>query len=244
MRRAVVSAHRHFRCYSVELLRPRASIWKDVPDATWSSWRWQLANRVTAAAQLEQLINLTPAERTGCDVSKDRLALAVTPFFASLIDPLDSRCPIRLQVVPQAAEAKTSPGESLDPLGEESTTPIKGIVHRYPDRVLFLVTDRCASYCRYCIRSRFVSNARGYDFMADFDEGLAYIRARPEIRDVLISGGDPLILADKKLDDLLASWGKLSMCSSSASGHGSLCLCHSALLQLSARSSRHAALFS
>lgn len=107
MRRAVVSAHRHFRCYSVELLRPRASIWKDVPDATWSSWRWQLANRVTAAAQLEQLINLTPAERTGCDVSKDRLALAVTPFFASLIDPLDSRCPIRLQVVPQAAEAKT-----------------------------------------------------------------------------------------------------------------------------------------
>lgn len=145
---------------------------------------------------------------------------------------------------PTGCRSKDLPGESLDPLGEESTTPIKGIVHRYPDRVLFLVTDRCASYCRYCIRSRFVSNARGYDFMADFDEGLAYIRARPEIRDVLISGGDPLILADKKLDDLLASWGKLSMCSSSASGHGSLCLCHSALLQLSARSSRHAALFS
>jgi len=183
--------------------------WPDVSPDLWQDWKWQLKNRITSLEQLEQYLELTPDERAGCLFAKDKLALAITPYFFNLIDPNDPNDPVRRQVVPHAGEMQTAPEELLDPVGEENTKPVDGIVHRYPDRVLFLVTDRCASYCRYCTRSRLVSNAQDYNFHPEFESGLEYIRTHPEIRDVLLSGGDPLLLSDNKLDYLLGELRKI-----------------------------------
>ncbi len=177
--------------------------WSDVPASDWNDWHWQLRNRITTLAQLETLLELSPQERAGCLFAAHKLALAITPHFFNLIDPRDPNCPVRRQVIPHIDESVVAPGESSDPVGEEGTMPVPGIVHRYPDRVLFLVTDRCASYCRYCTRSRLVSNAQSYDFHPEVEQGLQYIAAHPEVRDVLISGGDPLLLSDAKIDALL-----------------------------------------
>ena len=177
--------------------------WSEVPPEKWKDWKWQLKNRITRLDQLETYLDPTPDERAGCLFAKDKLALAITPYFFNLIDPNNPNDPLRRQVIPHIRESNTAPEENLDPIGEETTTPVNGIVHRYPDRVLFLVTDRCAAYCRFCTRSRLVSNAQNYNFHPEFENGLAYIRSHTEIRDVLISGGDPLLLSDKKLDYLL-----------------------------------------
>jgi len=177
--------------------------WSDVPASDWNDWHWQLRNRITTLAQLETLLELSPQERAGCLFAAHKLALAITPHFFNLIDPQDPNCPVRRQVIPHIDESVVAPGESADPVGEEGTMPVPGIVHRYPDRVLFLVTDRCASYCRYCTRSRLVSNAQSYDFHPELEQGLQYNAAHPEVRDVLISGGDPLLLSDAKIDALL-----------------------------------------
>ncbi len=146
---------------------------------------------------------LTPEERAGIQLASAKLSLAITPYYFNLIDPADEFCPIRRQVIPRVEESHTSPWELSDPCGEEAHSPVPGLVHRYPDRVLFLVTDRCASYCRYCTRSRLVSNASGYDFHPEFERQIAYIQKHEEIRDVLLSGGDPLLLNDEKLEYLL-----------------------------------------
>jgi lysine 2,3-aminomutase len=178
--------------------------WRDVSDADWNDWKWQLKHRITTVEQLQKFLpTLTPEEYAGAKLANTKLALAITPYFFNLIDPADENCPIRLQVIPKLAESHTAPWEMSDPVGEDSHSPVPGLVHRYPDRVLFLVTDRCAAYCRYCTRSRLVSNATGYDFHPEFDRQIAYIAAHPEIRDVLLSGGDPLLLSDDKLDYLL-----------------------------------------
>jgi len=183
--------------------------WADVPAEDWFNWKWQLKNRITKLEQLEQYLDLDADERAGCLFAKDKLALAITPYFFNLMDPKDPNDPIRRQVVPRGGEMQVAPEELLDPVGEENTKPVEGIVHRYPDRVLFLVTDRCAAYCRYCTRSRLVSNAQDYNFHPEFESGLEYIRTHPEIRDVLLSGGDPLLLSDKKLDYLLGELRKI-----------------------------------
>ena len=178
--------------------------WSDVPDADWNDWRWQLKHRITTPEQLNRLMpTLTPEEFAGAKLANHKLALAITPYFFNLINPANENCPIRWQVIPRIEETLTAPWEMSDPCGEDSHSPVPGLVHRYPDRVLFLVTDRCASYCRYCTRSRLVSNATGYDFHPQFDKQIAYIAAHPEIRDVLLSGGDPLLFSDDKLDHLL-----------------------------------------
>jgi lysine 2,3-aminomutase len=177
--------------------------WESVPTDDWNSWKWQLKNRITKLEHLEQYMELTAEERAGCLFAKDKLAMAVTPYFFNLIDPENPNCPVRRQVIPRSGEMQTAPEEMLDPVGEENTKPVDGIVHRYPDRVLFLVTDRCAAYCRYCTRSRLVSNAQDYNFHPEFESGLEYIRKHTEIRDVLLSGGDPLLLSDRKIDYLL-----------------------------------------
>ena len=179
--------------------------WSNVSDADWSDWRWQLKHRITTPEQLGRLMpTLTPGEFGGAKLANHKLALAITPYFFNLIDPADENCPIRRQVIPRVEETHTAPWEMSDPCGEDSHSPVPGLVHRYPDRVLFLVTDRCAAYCRYCTRSRLVSNATGYDFHPEFDKQIAYIAAHPEIRDVLLSGGDPLLFSDDKLEHLLA----------------------------------------
>ena len=183
--------------------------WRNVPADDWNSWKWQLKNRITKLEQLEQYMELTAEERAGCLFAKDKLAMAITPYFFNLIDPEDPNCPVRRQVIPRSGEMQTAPEEMLDPVGEENTKPVDGIVHRYPDRVLFLVTDRCAAYCRYCTRSRLVSNAQDYNFHPEFESGLEYIRNHSEIRDVLLSGGDPLLLSDRKIDYLLGELNKI-----------------------------------
>ena len=178
--------------------------WGDVSDKDWNDWRWQLKNRITSVEQLQRLMpTLTPEEYAGAMLTNSKLALAITPYFFNLIDPADENCPIRWQVIPRIEETHTSSWEMTDPCGEDSHSPVPGLVHRYPDRVLFLVTDRCAAYCRYCTRSRLVSNAAGYDFHPEFDRQIDYIRNHPEIRDVLLSGGDPLLFSDDKLEHLL-----------------------------------------
>jgi lysine 2,3-aminomutase len=179
--------------------------WHDVSETDWNDWRWQLKHRITTIEQLQKFLpTLTPEELAGARLANHKLALGITPYFFNLIDPADENCPIRRQVVPRLEETHTASWEMSDPCGEDSHSPVPGLVHRYPDRVLFLVTDRCASYCRYCTRSRLVSNASGYDFHPEFDKQIAYIAAHPEIRDVLLSGGDPLLLSDEKLEDLLS----------------------------------------
>jgi len=179
--------------------------WQDVADADWNDWRWQLKHRITTVEQLEKFLpTLTPEELAGARLANSKLALGITPYFFNLIDPADEHCPIRRQMIPRIEETTTAAWEMSDPCGEDSHSPVPGLVHRYPDRVLFLVTDRCASYCRYCTRSRLVSNAAGYDFHPEFDKQIAYIAAHPEIRDVLLSGGDPLLLSDEKLENLLS----------------------------------------
>ena len=179
--------------------------WRDVSAADWNDWRWQMKHRVTTVEQLQKFLpTLTPAELAGARLANTKLALGITPYFFNLIDPADEQCPIRQQVVPRIEETHTAAWEMSDPCGEDSHSPVPGLVHRYPDRVLFLVTDRCASYCRYCTRSRLVSNATGYDFHPEFDKQIDYIAAHPEIRDVLLSGGDPLLLSDEKLENLLS----------------------------------------
>lgn len=179
--------------------------WRDVPDRDWNSFRWQLQHRITTLRQLELLMpTLTPEERAGVQLANTKLAMAITPYFFNLIDPADEHCPIRRQIIPRLQETHTASWEMTDPCGEDSHSPVPGLVHRYPDRVLFLVTDRCAAYCRYCTRSRMVSNATGYDFHPEYDRQIEYIRRHPEVRDVLLSGGDPLLLSDEKLEALLS----------------------------------------
>ncbi len=179
--------------------------WSGVSDADWNDWRWQLKNRVTRLEQLEKLLpTLTAEERAGAILARSKLAMAVPPYYFNLIDSADENCPIRRQVIPRAEETTTAPWEMSDPCGEDSHSPVPGLVHRYPDRVLFLVTDRCAAYCRYCTRSRMVSNAAGYDFHPEFERQIEYIEQTNSIRDVLLSGGDALLLSDDKLEYLLS----------------------------------------
>src|SRR5690242_15945558 len=177
------SRHKHLK----EFHSAGRGYWRDVPEADWNDWHWQLKHRITTVEQLQRLLpGLTPEELAGAALANHKLALGITPYFFNLIDPADEFCPIRRQVVPRIEETHTAPWEMSDPCGEDEHSPVPGLVHRYPDRVLFLVTDRCASYCRYCTRSRLVSNASGYDFHPEFDRQIAYIRDHPSIRDVLL----------------------------------------------------------
>ena len=180
--------------------------WANLADRDWTDWRWQLKHRITSVDQLQRLMpTITPEEYAGAKLANTKLAMAITPYFFNLIDPTDENCPIRRQVIPRIDETHRASWEMLDPCGEDAHSPVPGLVHRYPDRVLFLVTDRCAAYCRYCTRSRLVSNATGYDFHPDFAKQIDYIRRTPTIRDVLLSGGDPLLFSDEKLEALLSA---------------------------------------
>jgi len=179
--------------------------WVDrgVSDDEWNSHTWQLKNRITTLKQLEEHLELSEKERSGVLLSGTKLAMAITPHFFNLIDREDPECPIRRQVIPRVEETWTSPYEMADPCGEDDSMPVPGLVHRYPDRVLFLVTDRCAAYCRYCTRSRVVSGAGEQELETDHEAAFRYLEEHTEIRDVLLSGGDPLLFSDKKLEKIL-----------------------------------------
>jgi lysine 2,3-aminomutase len=178
--------------------------WPDVDPLDWNDWKWQMRNRVTSLAGLEGRLKLTREEVAGVLHAGGKLALGVTPHFFNLIDPENPNCPIRKQVIPRIEEARTGPEEMADPCGEDEAMPVPGLVHRYPDRVLFLVTDRCASYCRYCTRSRVVSGVGEQELETDFEEAFHYLEKHTEVRDVLFSGGDPLLFSDDKIEKLLA----------------------------------------
>ena len=184
---------------------PAPGYWasRNVSTDDWNNWTWQLRNRVTTLAQLEEHLVLAEAERAGVLLSGNKLALAVTPHFFNLIHPTDPDCPIRRQVIPRIEETWDHQEEMADPCGEDSHMPVPGLVHRYPDRVLFLVTDRCASYCRYCTRSRVVSGAGEQELHTEFEAAYRYLESHPEIRDVLLSGGDALHLSDNRLEAML-----------------------------------------
>lgn len=179
--------------------------WKDkgVSETDWNNHIWQLKNRVTSLAQLEEHLVLSDEERAGVLLSGNKLALSITPHYFNLIHPTDPECPIRRQVIPRIEETWEDPQEMTDPCGEDSHMPVPGLVHRYPDRVLFLVTDRCASYCRYCTRSRVVSGVGEQELHTEFEAAFQYLEQHKEVRDVLLSGGDALLLSDGKLEGIL-----------------------------------------
>ncbi len=177
--------------------------WPSTAMDHWGDARWQLRNRVDSLAGLEERINLTSEERAGVLLAGNKLAMSITPHFFNLIHRDDPDCPIRRQVIPRIEEGWNAPEELADPCGEDSHMPVPGLVHRYPDRVLFLVTDRCASYCRYCTRSRVVSGVGEQHLETQWEAAFAYLERTTEVRDVLLSGGDPLLFSDSRLDRTL-----------------------------------------
>lgn len=180
------------------------SAWKGISEREWNDWRWQLRHRVTKLEQLQEILQLVPEEIEGIKQSKGRLALAVTPYFVSLMDPNNPNCPIRRQAVPRIEECHLSKNDMVDPCGEDKDSPVAGVVHRYPDRVLLLVTDQCATYCRYCTRRRLVGSNEQPITQGNFEEALKYLRTHKKVRDVLLSGGDPLLLENERLEEILS----------------------------------------
>ncbi len=180
----------------------RAPRWQDVPDDKWNDWRWQLSNRVNDLDEIEGILNLTDEEREGLS-APDKFRVDITPYFISLIDPDDPNDPIRRQVIPLGREQQAFTAMMEDSLAEDRHSPVPGLVHRYPDRVLMLVTTQCASYCRYCTRSRIVGDPTQNFNRREHEAQLEYLRRTPQVRDVLISGGDGLTLAPKLFESIL-----------------------------------------
>ncbi len=184
--------------------------WREVSEKEWNDWRWQLRHRITTFEQMKEIIDLTTEEIEGIKHSKGRLALAVTPYFASLMDPVNPNCPIRRQAIPRIEECHLSKNDMVDPCGEDKDSPVPGLVHRYPDRVLLLVTDQCAVYCRYCTRRRLVGSNERSITQGNFEEVLKYLKSHRKVRDVLLSGGDPLLLENERLEEILSRLRALS----------------------------------
>ena len=183
---------------------PKPAIWAESPEKDWTSWVWQQQKRIKSMDQLEKVINVTQEERDAFATSHEMFNMGITPYYASLIDPNDPNCPIRLQSVPKAGELSVRDIDLEDPLGEEKDMPVPGITHRYPDRVLFYTTHNCPVYCRHCTRKRKVSDPSSSAANKQLEDGLEYIGSHPEIRDVIISGGDPLSNSDDRLEYILS----------------------------------------
>ncbi|MEN6405000.1 MAG: KamA family radical SAM protein [Thermoguttaceae bacterium] len=182
----------------------RKTFYPNVSDRDWNDWHWQARNRLRTLAQIEQVLVLSEDERKALS-DHTMLPVSITPYYMSLVSRDDQTQPLRRTVIPTTAEFYKAPGEADDPLGEDGDSPIPGLVHRYPDRVLLLVTDFCSSYCRYCTRSRVVGHGSIAPGEARLEQAFDYIRRTPTIRDVLISGGDPLSLSDERLDWILTN---------------------------------------
>ncbi|MBU2540364.1 MAG: KamA family radical SAM protein [Candidatus Omnitrophica bacterium] len=187
----------------------RFEIYKDVDAELWEDWHWQIKNRIYTKEQLSCFITLTPQEEEGIRRSDGRLAMAITPYWANLMDPVDVNCPIRKQGVPLAAEFKKYLHEMIDPCAEDRDSPVPGLVHRYPDRVLFIATEQCAMYCRHCTRRRLVGNKSVSVYTKRIDAAVEYIKSNKKIRDCLISGGDPFMLEDNQLEEILKKFSSL-----------------------------------
>ena len=184
----------------------RRALFPEAGDRDWNDWRWQLRHSLRGLEALERVLDLSDDERSALQRNRNSLPNSVTPYYASLLDRSDASHPLRRTMVMATQEFERTPEESIDPLREDSDSPVPGLVHRYPDRVLFLVTGTCPVYCRYCTRSRMVGSQGGdYEFStAQWQGAIDYIAGTPVIRDVLLSGGDPLVLSDDRLEWLLS----------------------------------------
>ena len=170
----------------------------------WNNWKWQFKNRITDVAGLEKVIRLSDGEKENISKCLKNFRMAVTPYYASLMDPDDPKCPIRMQAVPTIDETYILPCDRDDPLNEEGDSPVKNIVHRYPNRVLFTVTHMCSMYCRHCTRRRMVGEEDRIISDAELNEAVGYIAKTPQIQDVLTSGGDPLTMSDAALEKIIS----------------------------------------
>jgi len=188
---------------------PKGRLWKDVPDEQWNNWIWQQQNRVRTMEKLRLVIDVTAEEEQAFEKSSEIFNMAITPYYAALMDPTNPDCPIRLQSVPKMGELDFNPDELEDPLAEERDMPVPGITHRYPDRVLFYTTHHCPVFCRHCTRKRKVSDPSSAAQKEQLEGALEYIRKTPSIRDVVISGGDPLSNSDERLDYIMGSLRKI-----------------------------------
>ena len=190
-------------------IHPRRSykgipLWASVSEEDWNDWHWQLTNRITSVDKLRQVVELTPEEEQSIRDSLGTLRMAITPYYATLMDPKDRDCPIRKRAIPSPEELNVSPEDILDPLSEDTDSPVPGITHRYPDRVLFLVTDQCSMYCRHCTRRRYAGESDQPRPKEEIDECIRYIAETPQIRDVLLSGGDPLTFSNDRLEEIIS----------------------------------------
>jgi lysine 2,3-aminomutase len=196
---------------SVKSILFRSRWYPNVTEKQWSDWHWQLKNKICTYEQLSRMFRLSREEEAVFSQHKETLPFSVTPYYASLIDENDFNHPLRKAMIPRINETVQSPGEAEDPLSEGEQSPLPGLVHRYPDRVLFLVTNVCACYCRYCTRSRIVGKCHqtaGFN-RSLWEKSIHYIESHPEVRDVLLSGGDPLLLPDESLEWLLTRLRKI-----------------------------------
>ena len=183
--------------------RERPSRFNSVSEKTWSSWHWQHQHRLRTHHDFDGVLYLSEYERRAFDDGADRFRVAVTPHYAALMDTDNIRCPIRRQALPHPDEFQDYPFERSDPLAEEEHMPVAGLTHRYPDRALLYVTHHCPVYCRHCTRKRKVSNPDTAASKTQLQRGIDYIADTPEIHDVILSGGDPLTLSDRRIDDIL-----------------------------------------
>lgn len=184
-------------------------VYKNVSEDQWYDWKWQVENRITTVEQLKKIINLTPKEENDINQVVKNFRLGITPYYASLMDPDDPRCPVRMQAVPVLAETHRSDADMLDPLHEDEDSPAPGLTHRYPDRVLFLITDQCSMYCRHCTRRRLAGEHDAARSMEDINKCIDYIRRTPVVRDVLLSGGDCLLVDDDVLEYIISELRKI-----------------------------------
>lgn len=188
-------------------MKTRNGLFADVPAEQWNDWKWQVKNRIETLDDLKQyndFFHLTESELEGIDQCLRALRMAVTPYYLSLIDPEDPQDPIRKQAIPTAKELYQSPADLLDPLHEDTDSPVPGLTHRYPDRVLFLITDQCSMYCRHCTRRRFAGQNDTSVPTEQIDKCIEYVANHPEVRDVLLSGGDALLVSDEKLEYIIS----------------------------------------
>ena len=183
----------------------RRQLFPDVSDEQWNDWHWQVSHRISDVDTLKKYLPLTPEEEQGSRKALEHFRMAITPYYLSLIDPNDPHDPVRRQAVPTGDEAYRSPEDLEDPLEEDGDSPVPGLTHRYPDRVLFLITDQCAMYCRHCTRRRLAGQKDGARTRAQIDACIDYIRNTPSVRDVLLSGGDALLMSDERLEYILSN---------------------------------------
>lgn len=181
----------------------RHILFPEVTDEQWNDWKWQVKNRIETLDQLKKYISLTPEEEEGVKKTLSTLRMAITPYYLSLIDPDDPHCPIRKQAIPTGAETHQSAADLLDPLHEDEDSPTPGLTHRYPDRVLMLITDMCSMYCRHCTRRRFAGQKDCESPQDRIEKCIEYVERTPQVRDVLLSGGDALMVSDEKLEYII-----------------------------------------